>query len=929
MLRQNTDCRSRALQRVVRQAFVSSATPETTNDRLCAVCGLTIPSDLAECPHDEGAMLVARAQNLVRTVLSGHFEITALVGIGGMSAVYKARDRFLGRDVAVKILHPHLASHPASLKRFEQEAKAISHLAHPNIVNVFEYGISPKGQPYLIMDYLAGVSLAGLLKEEQRLSVPRALDLFIAICDALAHAHKKGILHRDIKPSNVMLIKTEQHDEFVKLVDFGLAKLMPGADMEVRQLTQTGEVFGSPLYMSPEQVMGQTLDARSDIFSMGCVMYEVLSGVPPFVGENIMETMYKRVADDVEPLDPALKIPKELETVVMLCLSRQPEGRYQTMLELMQDLELVKQGAGCSSKRIRGFKQARLTKIGSTYLKAALAAAAITLPVLVFAAVTSMSQQSRGQSAWARYDREGQKHLDSGAYKEAESELTAAVAEAEKFGEHDRRLTLSLEKLAHLLRSEKKTGEAEKVEARLSMLKEENQFGDQESNLYELAEMTLALVPGAIDRKKSPEFQRLAEKLNHLSLLFIGQQDYEKAIELLQKALSIEQQLKITDEATAARTLTNLAVAAGKLGNYEQAQSLFQKAMQINAKALGPTHPAVASSLYNLAIVSEERGKYADAEQQYRQALNLYQNAYGKDAPEVAMTITAFGGLYRKQNRYAEAEPLFKEAIRIYQSGEGAQGLDRTALAHSLNNLADLLYSQGKYAEAAPLYERALNILELAVGSDSPSLATILNNLAVVRMQQHQFQQAEPFIKRALAIRQRTLPAEHPEIGQSLNSLAELKRAEHKYAEAEALYKQSLEIAAHAFGLGHPDVAVVLNGMGELYEDQGRLAEAEQSYKQALATKEKLYGADQPQAARTMAQLARVYLKEGKLADADGLLKKALTFQERTLGPGHPDVVATLDGCAALMYKLNRPAEAINYQARALAAQWKTWLPWQ
>lgn len=876
-------------------------------------------------------MLIARAQSLVRTVLSGHFEITALVGIGGMSAVYKARDRNLGRDVAVKLLHPHLASHPASLKRFEQEAKAISHLNHPNIVNVFEYGISPKGQPYLIMDYLAGVSLAGLLREEQHLPIERAVELFIPICDALSHAHKKGILHRDLKPSNVMLIKTEQQDHFVKLVDFGLAKLMPGADLEIRQLTQTGEVFGSPLYMSPEQVMGQTLDARSDIFSMGCVMYEVLTGAPPFVADNIMETMYKRVADDVEPPDPALNIPKELETLLLVSLTRQPDGRYQSMQELGQDLELIKQGAGTSSKRIRGFKKAQRSRIWSVYMKAAGVIAAAMLPLIVFVSVTSLSHEAQGghESAWARYDREGQKQYDSGAYASAEKHLTAAVKEAERFGEHDRRLMLSLDKLARLYRTTKKNLEAEKVEARLAALKEQNQFGDEASNLYELAEMTLSLVPASIDKNKAAEFQRLAEKLNHLSLLFIGQQDYEKAIELLQKALAIEQQLKITEGPTSARTLANLAVAAGKLGNYEQSQGLFQKALQINAKSLGPTHPAVASSLYNLAVVAEEQGKYAEAEQQYKQSLDLYRNAYGKDAPEVAMTLTAFGGLYRKQHKIAQAEAIFKEAIRIYESAEGAQGTDRITLAHSLNNLADLLYSQGTYSDAAPLYQRSLSTLEQSVGAESPSVATVLNNLAVVHMRQGQYRQAEPLIKRALAIRERALQPKHPEIGQSLNSMAELRRAQRKFEEAESLYKQSLEIATHAFGKHHPDVAVVLNGMGELYEDLGQLEKAERFFKDALAAKERLFGPASPQAAGSMAQLAQVYLRQGKIKDADALFQKALSLQQRSLGQRHPDVVATLDAYAELMYKSNRPGQAISYRAQALAGRWGSWWPWQ
>src|SRR4029450_1587391 len=237
-----------------------------------------------------------------------------------MSAVYKARHLLIDRIVAIKVLHSHLVSQATTLKRFQQEANAVSHLSHPNIIAIHDFGISAETQPYLIMDYLEGTSLSDLLEKEGHLSLERAFPIFLEICEALDHAHEHGVVHRDLKPSNVMLTNIGEQTDCVKIVDFGIAKLMPTADSEGQNLTKTGEVFGSPLYMSPEQCMGQPLDAPCDIYSMGCVMYETLMGKPPFHGNNVLETMYMRLtetAPSFSSMRPDLKIASSIEAVVL------------------------------------------------------------------------------------------------------------------------------------------------------------------------------------------------------------------------------------------------------------------------------------------------------------------------------------------------------------------------------------------------------------------------------------------------------------------------------------------------------------------------------------------------------------------------------------------------------------------------------------
>lgn len=267
--------------------------------------------------------------------------ITERIGEGGMSVVYKARHVDLNRHVAIKVLLPHLTANMKNLQRFKQEAVTASALSHPNVIRVENFGVTPEGRTFIIMDFIEGVSLGDLIAREGKIDPVRAVFIFVQAANALQHAHERNVIHRDLKPSNIMLINNGEEGESVKIVDFGIAKLVLNDDDQVQHLTQTGEVFGSPLYMSPEQCRGEKLDRRSDIYSMGVLMYEALTGTTPIRGSNVFETMQKQLSETAAPLVDA-KAPdsllKRLNTVVMKALEKEPSARYQTMSELEIDL---------------------------------------------------------------------------------------------------------------------------------------------------------------------------------------------------------------------------------------------------------------------------------------------------------------------------------------------------------------------------------------------------------------------------------------------------------------------------------------------------------------------------------------------------------------------------------------------------------------
>lgn len=307
-------------------------------------CSREFAGSSGTCPHD-GNLLVPLPQDpYVGRRISEKYQVLSVLGTGGMGVVYLARHETMQCNVAIKMLRAQFAGDQISVKRFTQEAIAARRLTHPNVITTYDHGFTPQGQPYIVMDCLQGVSLAEEIKKLKQISVERVLHIFDQACDALDHAHKQGVIHRDLKPGNLMLINYNGDPDFVKVVDFGVAKVLPMNDENAQTLTQTGEVCGSPVYMSPEQCLGQGLDRRADIYSMGIVIYEALVGKVPLMGKSMVETMSKHINELPPPFKtvrPDLYIPERLEQVVMRALAKKPEQRQQSMAMLRQELMMA------------------------------------------------------------------------------------------------------------------------------------------------------------------------------------------------------------------------------------------------------------------------------------------------------------------------------------------------------------------------------------------------------------------------------------------------------------------------------------------------------------------------------------------------------------------------------------------------------------
>jgi len=281
---------------------------------------------------------------LHRRIAGGRYHLQELIGRGGMGAVFRATQTAMDRSVALKLIVPNS---PVSAKRFEREAKIVSQLRHPNTVTVFDYGVldSSTGIVFLAMEFLEGKSLSTLIREEAPLPFHRVVNIAIQICRSLNEAHERGVIHRDIKPDNVFLTQVDGDDDFVKVLDFGVAKAF-GDEFDVN-LTEDGRAVGTPRYMPPEQILGKAVDARSDIYSLGCILYEMLSGGPPFAHPSRTGVMLAHVQDSVPPLSGNLpkqaraNIPSSLEAIVLHALEKDPDARPMSVRDLRDMLERV------------------------------------------------------------------------------------------------------------------------------------------------------------------------------------------------------------------------------------------------------------------------------------------------------------------------------------------------------------------------------------------------------------------------------------------------------------------------------------------------------------------------------------------------------------------------------------------------------------
>lgn len=589
----------------------------------CPVCQRVYESgECISCPKDGAKLGICYTDPLVGQVVLQKYKILSVIGTGGWGVVYKAKHEKLGKIVALKVLHSHLLDLDA-VARFEQEATTASRLNHPNICAVQDLGVLETGQPYLVLEYVEGITLKSLVAIESRIDAARALLLFKGICVALEHAHQRGIVHRDIKPSNI-LITTDGGTDHVVVLDFGLAKFVTDAGMNT--LTKTGETLGTPAYMSPEQCRALPIDGRADLYSLGCVMYECLTGAPPFEADSMYEQMMHHLNSIPEPINascPQARVPEGLEDVILRSLEKDPQKRFQTAAQMAAALDSVKVDQPArryGRQHLKPFKpllrnviKAAQSRILQGVLIAIACGALVTFGLQLY-----LDSKFDFDKTWAQYQ-------TAKADGDPKSEFRA------------------LRKLARLAPGDRRWLDEINASAPSS------QF-----NRHALAMLQIAIES---DLKKFPPEPQSSTWVNYGEALRKAQ-DYDKAEEAYNRVVA----LNASDEHVYA-ALLGLAGSAVARRNWEKAGSYYDKAL---ARTIGnkPWHAATKTAYANAVFQQRD---FAKAERLYLDALDEWKNGFGSHSPFTAYGSTMLGSFYISTGKLAAAEQCLTTSKKIVQ----------------------------------------------------------------------------------------------------------------------------------------------------------------------------------------------------------------------------------------------------------------------
>jgi serine/threonine protein kinase/Flp pilus assembly protein TadD len=722
----------------------------------------------------------------------GPYRIIRVLGEGGMGTVYEAEETgAVRRSVAVKVVRAGFGSREIKA-RFDAERQALALMDHPGIAKVLQAGETSSGDPFFAMELVKGLPIDEFC-DSRRLSTKERLDLFVAACQAVQHAHLKGVIHRVIKPSNILVTEVDGKPQ-PKIIDFGIAKALGLKLTEMTMVTLAGTPIGTAAYMSPEQAgsSGLDVDTRSDIYSLGVLLYLLLVGrLPAEPKASAMHAFiyrlasgdsntprpsvrYNELADYKEGIASARRTTPEhlerdlagdLDWIVMKALEPQRSRRYETAAALATDVERFLEHKPVSARPpTPGYRLGKFVRRN----RAAVAAASVAIMALVVSAVLATAGMIRAVRA-----------------EKAAAQEAAAARQVSNF-------------LVELFQSPN----LGKVDG--------NQITARDL-LDRGATRSLADLDG------QPQLQ--GRMMHTIGSAYIALGLYPEALPPLERALKSKEESLGPNDLSVAETEIALGAAMAGHGDTKPAEQHFQRAISISTSASGPNDPLVSEGLAGLARLRLRAGNNTEAETLYKRAIAIDQHAAKPDNSVLARHLLSLGVVYWAQGRYSEAEPLMRQSLNIE---EKRLGPDHPDLAPALNNLGGIYWSLGRYNDALPLYERARKTFERTLDPMHPNVASVLNNLGETYWKLGRYKDAEPLFRRALTIKEARLPQGDPSIAVTLNGLAGMLRDSKRYEEAEPLYQRALSIRKQALPPGNSDIAETVRDYSELLRATGR-----------------------------------------------------------------------------------------------------------
>lgn len=754
----------------------------------------------------------------------GPWRIIREIGQGGMSTVFLASraDGQFDRQVAVKFLHgliPGQSMH----RRLQLEQKILASLQHKNIAQLLDAGITDEGRPYFILEYIDGQPITDWC-DDQKLTLTARLKIFEQICEAVQFAHQRLIVHRDLKPTNILVDKTGN----VKLLDFGIAKILADEPQEGIPLTRTGQFLMTPEYASPEQVHGESITTSTDVYALGLILCEILTGSLPYsvsgkstieigsiiserspakpssiVGsEQSLKTDYGR---GINPNQIKKQLKGDLDNIVLKSLRKEPERRYGSADQLLQDIRHFQKNEPISA---RTENPGYLVKKFIQRNRTAVSAAAIIAFILVATVIFSLIQARNTEIERLKTEQVNtflQEMLASPNPFEDGLDVKVVDILDQTADRIDEQLLNQPEVEASVRRTlgitYRELGDIEKAHAQLS------QALDIQNQLYD------------------PPNAELSETQAEMAKTVQLEGNYETADSLLNLAYTSDLELFGRESTTIAARLGDMGSIQWDMGNFEEAESLLRESLQLEQLLRQPNHEKIAMSLGNLATLLSSQGHLEEALELYRRELEIYRFNYEDDQhPSIPQVLSHIGVILDDLEQFEEARETHLRALELFRELKGEEHPD---VVYAMNNLASVMTKMGDMEEALTMQEDAAVLYKDIFGPDHPNLGIQYNNIAFTKRNMGNLEGAKESYRQAIDTWQAGLPPDHPFLAYGYHNLASVLLTQNRPAEALPYFQDAYEIRKEHLAPDNPERALTATMLGECLASLGREIEAE------------------------------------------------------------------------------------------------------
>jgi serine/threonine protein kinase len=823
----------------------------------------------------------------------GPYRVLHELGRGGMGIVYRAEraDGEFDQVVALKLVRGGFDGGDTTV-RFRRERQILAQLDHPSIARLLDGGLHTDGRPYFAMELVEGEPITTYC-DRRALSIEARVRLLGRVCDAVQYAHTRLIVHRDLKPANIFVTATGD----LKLLDFGIAKLLTDDDAaDDATLTRTGVRPLTPAYAAPEQVRGEPVSTATDVYALGVILFELLTGRRPSASANRgleptshqaepprpsdvaglrdqeAATSIDKIASarGVAPRALAARLAGDLDAIVLKTLRREPQRRYIGAGALAEELDRFLQGrpvaARPEGRRYRAGKFVRRHRVGIAV------AASLVLSLVAGLAAT----------AWQAHA----KTLEAQKAEEVKAFLIGIFQGADPVQAAGREITLRQVVDEGARRAQRDLAGQPAVQGELLTVL---------AGVYAelgVTDRAAALTDQALgihERLEGADSRLVATNLRQKASLAIARGDADAGERFAREALARHRRANGVLDPDVAEDLDVLLIAARQRGRLADALSAAEESLRIRTAIYGNEHRMVAESLNNMAVVRREQGRYDEAAALYARTIALRRRLLGDDHPHVALTLHNFSALQLFRGELAEAAALSREALGRFRRHYGD---DHQLTLSARNNGATIDRMLGRFDAAEAELRSILDAWARTQGTDHPNALVTLAGLGRLHRERGDVARAEELLRDADERWHRRMGPAHPMGAAIRRQLGIALAVRGQYDEAGRLLREVLDRMRAAHGASHPEVAETLHELGQLARRRGNLAEAESRLGEALAMRRELIGAQHVLAAETLAALGAVRLEGNAPSSAREPLEEAVIALRRTLPASHPSVVS-------------------------------------